>query len=299
MNRHAFALLVLSLAATQAAACTLWGAAGTASADGTLLSKNRDWRPDHVQSLRLVHPRDGIAYVGLFADSGADTGLKGGVNAAGLSVVSAAASSLAKALRRNNPQQHGVMARILRQYHSLDEVNAAAATLFGQAKPEFLLLADANGLMQVETGQDGRYSITRRQQGTLIHTNHYLDTSLLNQPQTIGASSKTRLDRLSALLAAQTGPHTAAEFSRISNDRHDGPDNSLWRSGKEFTLANWQIALPAQNTPSLQLVIANPGEPVSTLALRLDATFWAQPARILAGNHSLPANGQDLAPTRQ
>ncbi len=206
-------MLASAIAAAPGQACTLWGAAGSASAEGTLLVKNRDWRPDHVQSLRLVRPDDGLAYVGLYADTGGDVGLKGGVNQAGLSVVSASASSLPKVVRQENHEQHGVIAEILRRYRSLDEVDAHAPAIFAQAKPMFLMLADATGLMRVEIGQD----------------------------------------------------------------------DSLWRNGKEYTLASWQIALPVDGTPRLVLVMANPGEERRKIDLKLHAAFWARPAAVLLG----------------
>ncbi|MFB9156794.1 carcinine hydrolase/isopenicillin-N N-acyltransferase family protein [Chromobacterium violaceum] len=80
-------------------ACTLWGAAGTASMEGSLLAKNRDWKPDHAQSLRLLHPEHGYAYLGLYADNGSEPGIKAGVNQKGLAVVATEASSLPRALR--------------------------------------------------------------------------------------------------------------------------------------------------------------------------------------------------------
>ncbi|MFB9156795.1 carcinine hydrolase/isopenicillin-N N-acyltransferase family protein [Chromobacterium violaceum] len=147
---------------------------------------------------------------------------------------------------------------MLRDYGSLDDVASAADKLFAQARPVFLLLADAGGLMQVEIGQHGRYRLIRQQSGTLAHTNHYADTSLLDGAQTIGPSSQARLERIRFLLD-QHPAHTLSEFERLSRDRHDGPDNSLWRSGREHTLAGWRIALPAGAPPRLQLTLANPG----------------------------------------
>ncbi len=260
-------------------ACTLWGAAGAASADGTLLAKNRDWKPDHVQSLRLHHPAHGHAYLGLYADTGSEPGIKAGVNEKGLAVVGAEASSLPRALRQDS-SRHGVLTRLLRDYGSLDEVAAAADQLFSQVRPVFLLLADAGGLMQVEIGQHGRYRVTRQQNGTLAHTNHYFDTSLLDGEQKIGPSSQARLARV-RLLLDQNPAHTLAEFEQLSRDRHDGPDNSLWRDGREHTLAGWQLALPAAGAPRLHLVLANPGEPERERDYALDAAFWSQPARTL------------------
>ncbi|OHX17329.1 carcinine hydrolase/isopenicillin-N N-acyltransferase family protein [Chromobacterium sphagni] len=267
-----------------AAACTLWGAAGSASAggEGTLLAKNRDWKPDHQQSLRLVHPASGFAYLGLFADGSRVPGIKAGVNQQGLSVVSASASSLPREARAGEAGEHGVMRQLLRRYATLEAVAADAGKLFGHARPVFLQLADPTGLMLVEVGQHGRYRLQREANGVLTHTNHYRDAGLLDQPQSIGRSSASRLSRIDSLLSAQPS-HTRAEFSAISQDRHDGPDDSLWRSGREHTLANWQVSLPVNAAPRLRLVLANPGaEPIARDYV-LDAAFWRQ-----AGQRLLP-----------
>lgn len=43
-------------------ACTLYGAAGgNVEGGGTILAKNRDWKPDHTQLLRIVKPSRGYA----------------------------------------------------------------------------------------------------------------------------------------------------------------------------------------------------------------------------------------------
>jgi len=168
----------------------------------------------------------------------------------------------------------------LRDYGSLDEVAAVADKLFSQARPVFLLLADAGGLMQVEVGQHGRYELSRQRNGTLAHTNHYSNLSLLDGAQKIGPSSQARLARIRFLLD-QRPSHALAEFERLSQDHHDGPDNSLWRDGRKHTLAGWQMALPSAGAPKLHLVLANPGEPVREKDYMLDAAFWSQPARVL------------------
>ncbi len=275
--------LACGLFAWQASACTLWGAAGSSSADGTLLAKNRDWVPDHVQTIRLRHPAHGFSYVGLYAETGKDAGIREGVNEAGLSIVSAEASSLPKAIRDAAHKTHGVMTTVLTRYRNLDDVAADADQLFTGIKPMFLMLADSKGLMTVEVGQDGHYALARQANGTMTHTNHYLNTGLIEQQQKIGPSSATRYSRINALLSETKEAHTLDEFSRISRDRHDGPDNSLWRNGRDYTLAGWQIALPAGGPPHLHLLVANPGEAQQHFDLRLDAAFWAQPEQVLIG----------------
>ncbi|WP_200896076.1 carcinine hydrolase/isopenicillin-N N-acyltransferase family protein, partial [Chromobacterium vaccinii] len=95
-----------------------------------------------------------------------------------------------------------------------------------------------------------------------------------------GPSSKARLARIRFLLD-QRPSHALAEFERLSRDHHDGPDNSLWRDGREHTLAGWQMALPAGAAPRLHLALANPGEQTLERDYTLDAAFWSQPARTL------------------
>lgn len=272
-------VLLFAALAGPVQACTLWGAAGTSSAEGTLLVKNRDWIPDHSQSLRLLKPANGVAYVGLFADGGRSPGIKAGVNQWGLTVVSASASSLSRSVREADRERHGVISALLTRYRSLNEVADHAQEIFTTAKPVFLLLADSTGLMRIEVGQGGRFSLERSSSGTTAHTNHYLDSSLITAQQREGASSSTRLARVDALLAQGPGKGwTLADFNRISQDQNDGPDNSLWRSGHEHTLASWQIALPVQGPARLHLIIANPGQAVLTRDWVLDQTVWNAPA---------------------
>jgi len=38
-------------------ACTLWAAAGEDASGGTIISKNRDWKPDHTQVLKMHRDR--------------------------------------------------------------------------------------------------------------------------------------------------------------------------------------------------------------------------------------------------
>ena len=277
---------LLLLAASQAGACTLWGAAGPASSEGTLLAKNRDWLPDHVQSVRLVHPAHRLSYVGLFAEGSRVPGLKEGVNEAGLTVLSASADSLPRA-ERDEVHGHHLLSTLLTHYHNLDEVAADAPTLFKDAHPEFLLLADAHGLMRVEIGLDGHYSVKRADSGTLAQTNHFLDPDAMGvAEQKISRSSATRYDRVESLLASNVGPHSLDEFARISADHNDGPDNSLWRDGHEHTMASWRIAIPVSGAPHLQLKLNDAGAAGQTGDWHLDKAFWAQPERVLLGQGS-------------
>lgn len=270
------------LLASSIYACTLWGVTGRISLEGTLIAKNRDWIPNHQQSLRLLTPSTGYRYLGLFADDGLYKGIKAGVNEAGLVVLSASASSIARSVREADRERHGVMVQILQKNGTLDEVIANADDLFSKAKPVFLLLADRNGLLQVEVGLQGKYQLKRVNQGTAAHTNHYSDENILDQPQKIGVSSSIRLARIQSLLAEHNSPWQLDDFIRISRDKNAGSDNSLWRLGKEHTLASWQMALPNQGPARLHLILANPNHSEQVLDLTLDHKFWQQVDGVLA-----------------
>jgi len=63
----------------------------------------------------------------------------------------------------------------------------------------------------------------------------------------------------------------------MSGDQHDGPNNSLWRTGKGVrTLASWMVDSLAKGSPELRVVLANPGEKETTNTFVLDGRFWSQ-----------------------
>lgn len=264
----------LAPAALPARACTLWAAVGADAGGGTLLSKNRDWRPDHRQTLRLRRPSKGYAYLGLYAEDGDEPGIKAGINAQGLSIVSASVN-IPKALRASQPGKHGVIARILAEYGSVDALGADAAKVFSGARAAFFMISDRTRVMVVEVGLEGRFNARVVTAGTTAHTNHFLDPELAAVYNgKIGQSSATRLARISELLGGGKRPFTLEAFEAFSRDRHDGPDDSLWRNGQECTLASWIVDAPAAGAPKLHVVIANPGEPETVRDILLDGPFW-------------------------
>lgn len=248
--------------------CTLWAAAGEAVAGGgSIIAKNRDWRPDHRQELRLITPRQGLRFYGLYAVGGDAPGLKAGVNERGLVAVSASAGSLSPGERAVAEGVGGSMARLLAGCAGVDE---ALARLELFRKPQFVMLADARKIAWVETAADGRTAVRVRDNGVLYHTNHYLADSLQGANSRIGTSSRLRLERVEALMAG-SGRVTMEDFVRISADRAGGPDNSLWRTGGRpaaaRTLATWIVALPPRGGAAVYVKLANPGEPERVLRL--------------------------------
>lgn len=255
-------------------ACTLWAAAGDDADGGTLISKNRDWKPDHHQVLKQVHPKKGYAYFGLYAEGNNDPGLKAGTNEKGLTIISAS-SNIPKKVRLSDPGKHGIMTNILTDYASVDAVMADADMLFGASRANFFMIADHSKILVAEVGLGGKYAIKVVNKGTATHTNHYIEPSLAGQfGDKAGKSSSTRYARINELLAQAPRPLTTEQFATLSRDHHDGPDNSLWRDGHEFTLASWIVRMPVSGAPHLRVVVANPGETESTQEFMLDDAFW-------------------------
>lgn len=266
--------------AAEAAACTLFGLAGPAdvAGGGSLLVKNRDWRPDQTQRLALTAPRDGYRYLGLFAEGGGASGLKAGVNEKGLAAVTATVSSIPGEERKAEKGVSGILRRLLRQCASVDEA-VARADLFANAKPCFYMLADRNGIARVETAPGGKFAVTRVAAGPLWQTNHYLEPALAADNRRIGVSSRTREARIGELLAQVRKPADLDALLPLSGDRNAGPDNSIWRTGgtpaSTRTMAVFAVALPASGPGTLYLRTLDAGAPERTVTVRLDAAAFA------------------------
>lgn len=265
MKRFITGFVILSVMlsfAIQAEACTLWAATGDAVAGGgTLIAKNRDWMPDHYQELRLVTPTDGFRYYGIFAVGNNAPGLKAGINEQGLVVVSASASSIARSERLTMDHMKGLLAKLLADCDSVDAALAKQALFIG---PQFLLLADRHKIAVVEIAPEAQVAITVQDNGMLYHTNHYVHPDLVWANKRIGNSSRSRLDRIGALLDSRLQPLRPEDCISFSEDRAGGPDNGIWRSGSTEkairTLSAWIVALPQDSAPQLYVKLANPGE---------------------------------------
>lgn len=269
--------LCLALGFSELRACTLW-ATVMPEAGGTIISKNRDWKPDHKQTLKLHRDGKGYAYFGLYATGNDSPGLKEGVNEKGLCVVSASASSVPKKIRLQHASKRGSLMRtLLANYATCDQVLADAAKLFAGRSPSFLLISDRTKIITLEVGLKGRYSVKVTAAGHTAHTNHYLDGALADCNIKIGASSAARFRRISELLQKAPAAPGIAVFAAMSKDQAAGPDNSLWRTGKSSsTLSSWILETPAKGSPKLRVVIANPGEPEVEKHFVLDQAFWSK-----------------------
>jgi hypothetical protein len=258
----------------KAGACTLFAAAGEAVyGGGTLVAKNRDWRPDHTQVLKLVAPKAGHRYFGLFAEGNDEPGLKAGINDQGLVVV-AATSSIPTKARRAMPATRGLLTKLLAGSATVDEGLRHGDWFVG---PRYLLIADRTKVASIEIAPEGRYRIVATDRSVLSHTNHYVAPDLADHnPKKISPSSLERYRRVEELLG-QKGQFDLDDFIRISEDRASGPDNSLWRDGSRpagtRTLAAWIVHLPATGDPWIYVKIANPSQPPAVHRLSFGEAF--------------------------
>ncbi|MBA4423669.1 MAG: hypothetical protein C0390_11340 [Syntrophus sp. (in: bacteria)] len=257
-------------------ACTLWAAAGDRAAHrGSLIAKNRDWTPEPSE-IRLVHPSTGFRSLGLFPiRDGKQKDIVAGVNEKGLVVVTATASSIPQAEREKGGR--GLMQQLLNVFSTVGDI-LENKTVFTHTHPSTYLIADRRQTAWIEVAPGGRVSLRTTKRGVLAHTNHYLDETLIGANGKIGRSSRTRLGRIGELLDRCTAPLTLEDFIAFSQDRNDGPDDSLWRTGGKpdgkRTLASWIVSLPPEAPPELFVRLANPGEPERTMRMTLDGPFW-------------------------
>jgi hypothetical protein len=273
-------LLLLALGWPQpgALACTLWAAVGSrAEGGGVIVAKNRDMPPKHSQELRLARPWEGFRYFGLYALNRDEPGLKAGINEKGLVIVDAAASCIPKRERKQRPEVRHLNEKILAACADVDAVLRRQLMFLA---PAYYLIADPRRAVILEVGLDGARSVKSLDQGVLTHTNHYLDQGLEENNCRVKEGSRVRLERIRELIDRRPRVLTLTDFITMSEDRHDGPDNSIWRKGstpkKVRTLASWIVQLPPNGPPSLYVKLANPGESPTTHRLKLDASFWGK-----------------------
>jgi len=274
-----FWLIFLIVPDFPAQACTLWAAAGERSRDGaTLIAKNRDWQPNQRVELRGITPEQGLRFLGLLPfQAGKRRGVAAGINEKGLAIVSASAGSVPH--KKRNVGTKGLNKLILTSFDTVDAV-LRKRELFSRSRPVFYVIADKSKIALIEVALRGEMSVRVKEHGILFHTNHYIDQKLLWANEKIGKSSQMRLHRIRHLLTTHSSPFTIEDFMAFSEDRNDGPDNSIWRTGsspkERRTLATWIVSISKGDHPVLYVRLANPDEPERTYNVNLDSSFWTK-----------------------
>ena len=264
-------------------ACTLWAAAGEAvQGGGTIIIKNRDWAPGESQRLEVFRPAGGYAYAALMAtrDVVKPTGRQeeidrpvAGVNEKGLTVISAAASSLPRRDRQAAAGNSKLMAQILNLCASVDAAMALDQSRF--RGPLFLMLADKKKIAVVEIGLEGMVAWRTQTNGVLYHTNHYLEPALQRFNRSIGESSAARYARIADLLQSSPKPYTFSSLLAFTRDHNAGPDDSIRRTGSTptstRTVAVFAVSQPQSGEAEVYVRLLEEGKPEHEETYTLDS----------------------------
>lgn len=281
MNRRSVFFLVVALiviVVTDISPCTLWSANGKdyVLGEGTLIVKNRDWFPNQIQILRLVRNKGEYVYFALIAkDENEKNGtVKAGVNEKGLVAVSATAGSISKSIRKSEYYTKDLLAKILSSCESVDQALNKKDLFYG---PRFIMIADKSKIANIEIGLNGDITIRVEANGFLYHTNHYIYDEMLKYNIKIGSSSLTRLNRIQELIEKRSKPFSINDFISMSEDKKDGPDNSIYRDGssenKNKTVAVWLVYLSKTNEDKLYVKIRDRRDNIEVYNFKLNELF--------------------------
>lgn len=274
------AWLLVSLAVGPfAQACTLFAAVGSSvQGGGVLIAKNRDRTP-MGSTLKVFTPKNGYRHLGLAGTDSPNEPAVAGINEKGLVVVDASPSCLDQEEEVCNAV--ALTQALLTRCASVDEV-LAQKKLLAASYPVFEMVADRQKVAWIEVAPGGQVAVQISDRGTIYHTNHYLTPQLLWANQKNYPSSRLRLHRIEKLLGRQKYPYTFADFLDFSQDRHDGPDNSLNRLGSTATetrtLATFVVQLD-EGAPHVLVRITNPGEADKIVNFLLEPALWTKELR--------------------
>ncbi len=284
MNTIKIVLLIagfITIARNNIFLCTLWSANGNSTKDNiTLIAKNYDWFSDHKTFLKQIPASTNtFAYFGVYAEhvKPANRGFVAGINEKGLVIVTADASSIPYKIIDAIKDRKKLLVYLLSNYADIPSI-IKNGDIFKTSMPETYLIADKENIMYVEVAIDGKYSIKTENNGILFHTNHYIDKKLLYSNIKIRKSSQLRYERIGSLLSKNTSKFTIDDFITFSNDKNDGPDNSICRTGSNEksvrTLTSWVVELQKKDYPVIYIKLVNPGEQIKEYRFRTDDKFW-------------------------
>ncbi len=258
---------------------TLWGAAGSrVDGGGILVGKNYDAVSGSCE-LRMVIPRQGFSYFGLFPVPGRKgQGPMAGVNEKGLAIVTASPDSLAPPARGKPPGEL-IMEQLLTGFDTVDGL-LSAEKILEDGPSLFYVVADRSKIALVETAPRGARAVRTIDKGVLFHTNHYIDEALLPSNKRPHKNSQMRFDHIGLVLNGLPGPLTMDDFIRISEDKGAQPGESIIRPpgppGATRTLATWILFLPKSGPPELHALFLGPEEVMKEYDSRLDQSFWTE-----------------------
>ncbi|MGN1149442.1 MAG: carcinine hydrolase/isopenicillin-N N-acyltransferase family protein [Sutterella sp.] len=254
------ALASVLLMSASANACTVFAATGPefVQGGGTLISKVRDERSfKHV--VKTVKPEQGYAYTGLF--NGKKQKFNMGVNEKGFVVFRTTTGSVPKEVRKQYKRyksEDGFDGQefLIRNCATVDEA-LKHVEVFSK-EPTNYMMADAKKIAVVEVLPGGRHVVTVRDRGTLAHTNHYITKDSFECNVVSSQSSQVRLNRIRKLLDTTAKPFSIQDFINFTENKNDGPDDSIFRLGTpgkdvSTTLATMAVYIPETGAPEIYL----------------------------------------------
>lgn len=262
-------IIIFSNIPSLANACTLWAGAGdNIVGGGTIISKNRDWLPDHQQQIRLFS-QGGYRFISLYAEGNAATGTKQGINEKGLCIITASAP---RTLKKPEYYQGMTPTRtLLSRYDSVESAIEALKAGKWACGPEYLVLADGKEIACIEFGLNGSYEIISQvNSGIVVHTNHYVAPGFAVLNPDKHSNSQQRYERIKEFLDSKDS-FDVSDFQRYSLDP------VLWREGvtpvSTRTLSSWILKELPDGTGTLYLRMANPGKTVKDYEFALKDLF--------------------------
>ncbi|MFZ0034909.1 MAG: carcinine hydrolase/isopenicillin-N N-acyltransferase family protein [Sedimentisphaerales bacterium] len=253
-------LLVLSTAVT-AGATTLWGTTGDDVVNGgTLVAQNFDYNPKCSTKLQFVVSKTtGYRYLAdILSGPGIAPGVQSGINEKGLVVTCAAVPFIKPSATAE--ARPGFAEWVLSSYGSVDDL-LADKDKAGDFAPGYYMIADSGKIALIEIASRGQINVQEVTSGDLCYSKNYIAYS-----------------RIKELMAGHPGLFGLDDLVTYSQDRHNGPKNSLWRTGttqtSERTLATWVVSLPDSGAPQAYIRLANTNEGKNG-RLTLDDNFWS------------------------
>lgn len=277
-----FSIAIVTAVRMPAYGSTLWAAAGShVQGGGTLMAQNYDDKPISVEP-RLVIPKRGFTYLGLFSLKGPKgQGPLAGVNEKGLAVAAAVPETLPPD-PNPRPSVEQTTEKLLAGFETVEGI-LSDRKILGQGPPAFYLIADRQRIASVEIAPRGAIAVKSLEAGLLCHTNHYTDEKLLTWNKKVAGGSEARLERIRQLLGGIGAPLDLDRFVEIGRDRGTNQEEAVLRtapsSGAVRTLAAWVLFIPDSNVPELRIGLFGSDGTEKEYDLKLDRPFWTEGLR--------------------
>ncbi|GBE80816.1 AAT-domain-containing protein [Sparassis latifolia] len=236
-----------------------------------LLAQNWDWRTSVGENLALAHiTQVGKPSIWMVIEPGIVG--KIGFNSASVGVCLNAirASPTSTSLLPIH-----LLLRIALEHDSVDSAIAAIERLGGAASSQHILIADANGGRGLELSPRGGVYLKEDRNGIIVHTNHFLENNLVDEPPWL-SGSPMRLKRARSLCGnimqdlgcegLPQGVNPALLRDRVFSDSVNSPqaiccvpDIAKGGLARIATLFNIVMMFEPREKPCAEVVFGKPG----------------------------------------